>query len=229
MAAPLRDGGSRPMTWDWDWAMEILPGLLTQGLLVTVQATIGGALLAFVLGLFLALLRRSPRPYISRPVGAVSEFIRSTPLLVQLFVLYYVMPDFGVKMTALTTGIIGLGVHYATYTAEVYRAGIDCVPKGQWEAAVALNLPRRWSWFSIILPQAVRRSLPALGNYLVAIFKESPQLSVITVVDVVGLARELGSERFRYLEPMTIAGLFFLLIAIPASILVRRMERRLDT
>ncbi|GAB3882437.1 ectoine/hydroxyectoine ABC transporter permease subunit EhuD [Microbispora bryophytorum] len=217
------------MIWDWDWTLEILPDLLTQGLLVTLQATLGGAVLAFVLGLLVALLRRSRRPYVSRPVGAITEFIRSTPLLVQLFVLYYVMPDFGVRMTALTTGIIGLGVHYASYTSEVYRAGIEGVPKGQWEAAIALNLPRYWTWASIILPQAVRRSLPALGNYLVAIFKESPQLSVITVVDVIGLARELGSERFRYLEPMTIAGLFFLLIAIPASILIRRLERRLDT
>ncbi|MEO3886995.1 ectoine/hydroxyectoine ABC transporter permease subunit EhuD [Nonomuraea sp. B5E05] len=217
------------MIWDWDWTLEILPRLLTQGLLVTVQATLGGAVLAFVLGLFVALLRRSRRAYISRPVGAVMEFIRSTPLLVQLFVLYYVLPDFGIKMTALTTGIIGLGVHYAAYTSEVYRAGIDGVPKGQWEAAIALNMPRPYTWISVILPQAVRRALPALGNYVVAIFKESPQLSVITVVDVVGLARGVGSESFRYLEPMTIAGLFFLLIAIPASILVRRMERRLDT
>jgi polar amino acid transport system permease protein len=216
------------MIWDWDWALRILPELLTQGLLVTVQATLGGAVLAFVLGLFLALLRRSRRPYISRPVGAFTEFVRSTPLLVQLFVLYYLLPDFGVTMSALTTGIIGIGVHYASYTSEVYRAGIDGVPKAQWEAAVALNLPRHWTWISIILPQAVRRSLPALGNYLVGIFKESPQLSVITVVDVVGLAREIGSERFRYLEPLTIAGLFFLLIAIPASILLRRLERRLD-
>lgn len=215
------------MIWDWDWTLEILPELLTQGLLVTLQATLGGAVLAFVLGLLVALLRRSRNPFVSRPVGAVMEFIRSTPLLVQLFVVYYVLPDFGVTMTALMTGIIGLGVHYASYTSEVYRAGIDGVPKGQWEAAIALNLPRRWIWIGVVLPQAVRRSLPALGNYLVAIFKESPQLSVITVVDVVGLARELGAERFRYLEPMTIAGLFFLLVAIPASIFVRRLERRL--
>ncbi|WP_055480532.1 ectoine/hydroxyectoine ABC transporter permease subunit EhuD [Sphaerimonospora mesophila] len=215
------------MIWDWDWTLEILPELLTQGLLVTLQATLGGAVLAFVLGLFVALLRRSRNPFVSRPVGAVMEFVRSTPLLVQLFVVYYVLPDFGVKMTALMTGIIGLGVHYASYTSEVYRAGIDGVPKGQWEAAIALNLPRRWTWISVVLPQAVRRSLPALGNYLIAIFKESPQLSIITVVDVVGFARELGSERFRYLEPMTIAGLFFLLVAIPASIFVRRLERRL--
>ncbi|WP_433498061.1 ectoine/hydroxyectoine ABC transporter permease subunit EhuD [Sphaerimonospora sp. CA-214678] len=215
------------MIWDWDWTLEILPELLTQGLLVTLQATLGGAVLAFVLGLFVALLRRSRNPFVSRPVGAAMEFIRSTPLLVQLFVVYYVLPDFGVRMTALMTGIIGLGVHYAAYTSEVYRAGIDGVPKGQWEAAIALNLPRHWTWISVVLPQAVRRSLPALGNYLVAIFKESPQLSIITVVDVVGFARELGSERFRYLEPMTIAGLFFLLVAIPASIFVRRLERRL--
>ncbi|GAA3137594.1 ectoine/hydroxyectoine ABC transporter permease subunit EhuD [Planomonospora alba] len=217
------------MGWDWRWTLQILPELLTRGLLVTVQATLGGAVLAFALGLLLALLRRSRRPFLSRPAGAAVEFVRSTPLLVQLFVLYYVLPGFGVTMSALATGIIGLGVHYAAYTSEVYRAGIDGVPRGQWEAAVALDLPRHRTWTDVVLPQAVRRTLPALGNYLVAIFKESPQLSVITVVDVVGLARELGAERFRYLEPLTVAGLFFLLVSVPASILVRRLERRLGS
>src|ERR671931_123292 len=130
-------------------------------------------------------------------------------------------------LSALTAGILGLGVHYACYTAEVYRAGIDGVPPGQFEAAIALNMPRVRTWTSVILPQAIRRSLPALGNCLVAIFKESPQLSIITVLDVIGTAQEIGSERFRYLEPLTVAGLFFLVLAIPASIMIRRLERRL--
>lgn len=216
------------MEWDWAYAREIAPELFTTGLKITVQATLGGAVLAFGLGLVLALLLRTRRAVIRLPVRLLVETTRSTPLLAQLFFLFYVFPGaFGITMSALTTGIIGLGVHYATYTAEVYRAGIDGVPRGQWEAAIALNLPRRRIWTDVVLPQAIRRVLPALGNYLIGIFKESPQLYLITVVDVVGLAYELGSYNFRYLEPLTLAGLFFLVVAIPSSLLVRRLERRL--
>ena len=217
------------MNWDWAWTGDFSVELFTTGLKVTVQITLLGAVLAFTLGLVLALLRRSRTYWVSTPTRWFIEFVRSTPLLVQLFFLYYVVPGtFGIKASALVTGVIGLGVHYACYTAEVYRAGIDGVPKGQWEAATALNLPRARAWTSVILPQAVRKVLPALGNYLIAIFKESPQLSIITVLDVIGFAQELGSERFRYLEPLTLAGLFFLVLAIPSSILIRRLERRFE-
>jgi polar amino acid transport system permease protein len=217
------------MNWDWEWTREFSVELFTTGLKVTAQITLLGAILAFTLGLVLALLRRSKIYWVRTPTRWFIEFVRSTPLLVQLFFLYYVVPGtLGIKASALVTGVIGLGVHYSCYTAEVYRAGIEGVPKGQWEAAIALNLPRVRTWTGVILPQAVRRVLPALGNYLVAIFKESPQLSIITVVDVIGNAQELGSERFRYLEPLTVAGLFFLVLAIPSSILIRRLERRLE-
>jgi polar amino acid transport system permease protein len=217
------------MNWDWEWTRDFSVELFTTGLKVTIQITLLGAVLAFTLGLVLALLRRSRIRWVSTPTRWFIEFVRSTPLLVQLFFLFYVVPGtLGISASALVTGVIALGVHYACYTAEVYRSGIDGVPKGQWEAAIALNLPRIRAWTSVILPQAVRRVLPALGNYLVAIFKESPQLSIITVVDVIGFAQALGSERFRYLEPLTLAGLFFLVLAIPSSILIRRMERRLE-
>jgi polar amino acid transport system permease protein len=217
------------MNWDWQWTSEFSVELFTTGLKITAQITVFGAIVAFTLGLVLALLRRSQISWVNKPTQGFIEFVRSTPLLVQLFFLYYVVPGtFGIKASALVTGIIGLGVHYACYTSEVYRAGIDGVPKGQWEAAIALNLPHRRTWTSVILPQAIRQVLPALGNYLVAIFKESPQLSIITVVDVIGKAQDLGSERFRYLEPLTVAGLFFLVLAIPSSILIRRLERRLE-
>jgi polar amino acid transport system permease protein len=217
------------MNWDWEWTREFSVELFTTGLKVTLQITLLGAILAFTLGLVLALLRRSKIYWVRTSTRWFIEFVRSTPLLVQLFFLYYVVPGtLGIKASALVTGVIGLGVHYSCYTAEVYRAGIEGVPKGQWEAAIALNLPRVRTWTSVILPQAVRRVLPALGNYLVAVFKESPQLSIITVVDVIGKAQELGAERFRYLEPLTVAGLFFLVLAIPSSILIRRLERRLE-
>ncbi|MBA3278942.1 MAG: ectoine/hydroxyectoine ABC transporter permease subunit EhuD [Geodermatophilaceae bacterium] len=213
------------MIWDWDYARDILPDLL-RGLVVTVQATLVGSVVAMILGLVLALLRRSGLAVVRVVTGAFVEFIRSTPLLVQLYFLFFVLPSLGITLSGFLAGVIGLGVHYATYTSEVYRAGIEGVPKGQWEAATALNLPTSRVWRSVVLPQAIPRVLPALGNYVIAMFKETPLLSAITVLEMLAAAKGLGNETFRYLEPLTMVGLLFLLVSLPASLSVRRLERR---
>lgn len=213
------------MSWSWNYVVEILPDLL-RGLVVTIQATLLGSVLALSLGLVLALLRRSRFRVVRSIVGGFVEFVRSTPLLVQLFGLFYIAPSIGLTMSAMTTGVIALGLHYATYTSEVYRAGIEGVPVSQWEAATALSLPTRRVWTSVILPQAIPRVLPALGNYVIAMFKETPLLSAITVLEMLQVAKGLGSENFRYLEPFTLVGALFLLVSLPASILTRRLEAR---
>ena len=212
--------------WDWGYALDILPRLL-RGLVVTIQATVLGSIVAFTLGLVLALLLRTGIRPVTVVVRAVIEFVRSTPLLVQVYFLFYVLPvQFGITLDTLTVGVVALGVHYATYTAEVYRAGIEAVPPGQWEAATALNLPRGRTWTGVILPQAIPRVLPALGNYVISMFKETPLLIGIGVLDLVGQAREVGNDSFRYVEAYTMAGLFFLLLSYPSALLVRRLERR---
>ncbi|MFA5504498.1 MAG: ectoine/hydroxyectoine ABC transporter permease subunit EhuD, partial [Vulcanimicrobiota bacterium] len=165
------------------FAWEILPFLL-QGLQVTVLATVLGFALALVLGLLIAVARRSSVRLLSYPTAFVVEFLRSTPLLVQLYFLFYVLPNLGVSMSPLVTGVLGLGLHYAAYTSEVYRGGIDAVPRGQWEAAVALNLNSMQTFRFIILPQAIPPIIPALGNRLVSMFKDTPLLSAITVVEL---------------------------------------------
>jgi polar amino acid transport system permease protein len=214
------------MTWDWSNAYASIP-LLLEGLLVTLELTVVGSALAYVLGLVLALLRRSRIPVLSQLVYLFIEVVRSTPLLIQVFVIFYLLwPLLGIKPSAFFTGVVALGIHYATYTSEVYRAGIDAVPKGQWEAATALSLPRARVWTQIVLPQAVPRVIPALGNYTISMFKETPLLLAIGVLDVLNRAKEQGAETFRVIEPYTLAGLMFLLISYPASILVRRLERR---
>lgn len=214
------------MNWDWQAAYDAIP-LLLKGLLVTVELTLLGSAVAYALGLVLALLRRSGIPVLSQAVWLFIEFVRSTPLLIQVFVLYWLVPPVtGFKMSAFVTGVVALGVHYATYTAEVYRAGIEAVPKGQWEAAVALNLPRSRVWTAVVLPQAIPRVLPALGNYTISMFKETPLLLAIGVLDVLNRAKEVGAETFRVVEPYTLAGVLFLLVSLPASLLVRRLERR---
>lgn len=214
------------MTWDWNYAVSILPELL-KGLVVTVEATLLGSIVAFSVGLVLAVARQSERWALSGPVGVFVEFVRSTPLLVQLYLLFYVLPEFGVTLSPLVAGIAGLGLHYSAYAAEVYRAGIEGVPRGQWEAATALNLPAQRVWTSVVLPQAIPAVVPALGNYLVSMFKETPLLSAITVIELLSAAREAGSASFRYLEPFTLVGLLFLLVSYPSALAVRRLERRL--
>ncbi|MFB7635854.1 ectoine/hydroxyectoine ABC transporter permease subunit EhuD [Streptomyces sp. NPDC056149] len=214
------------MTFDWSAVGHFL---LTfwKGLLVTLEALVLGSLIAFALGLVWALAQRSSLKAVRWPVTAFTEFVRNTPLLVQLFFLFYVMPEWGVTLSALATGVIGLGLHYSTYTAEVYRSGIDGVPAGQWEAAVALSLPRRRTWTAVILPQAVRRVAPALGNYVIAMLKDSPMLFAIGVLEMLGQARQFSSQTFQTVEPYTVVGVAFIALAYPASLLLRALERRL--
>lgn len=214
--------------WSWEFALEILPQLLG-ALVTTVQATLLASVLAMTLGLVFALLRRSELRIVRAPTAAFIEFVRSTPLLVHLFFLFYALPQLGITLGALTAGVLGLGVHYATYTSEVYRAGIEGVPKGQWEAATAVNFSTRRTWTSVVLPQAIPAVLPALGNYLVAMFKETPLLAAITVIEMLGRARIIGSQTFRFLEPYTLVGLLFLIISYPCVLLIRRLEARLAT
>ncbi|WP_206502533.1 ectoine/hydroxyectoine ABC transporter permease subunit EhuD [Streptomyces chrestomyceticus] len=213
-------------TWSWEYVGDILPDLLS-GLWITVQATLLGSLVAFALGLVWALLLRSPSRWVTWPVSAFVEFVRNTPLLVQLFFLFFVLPGWGLTFDPLTTGVIGLGLHYSTYTAEVYRAGIDGVPEGQWEAATALSLPRRRTWTSVILPQAFRRVVPALGNYVIAMFKDTPMLAAITVAELLFQANSIGATTFDYMEPITVVGVLFVVISYPTSLLLRVLERRL--
>ncbi|MER5770219.1 ectoine/hydroxyectoine ABC transporter permease subunit EhuD [Streptomyces sp. NPDC001985] len=214
------------MRWDWSAVDAFMPRFW-DGLLVTVQALVLGALLAFALGLVWAVAQRSGPAVVRWPVAVVTEFIRNTPLLVQLFFLYYVLPEWGITLSAMVTGVVGLGLHYSTYTSEVYRAGIDGVPRGQWEAATALSLPRRRTWGAVILPQAVRRVAPALGNYVIAMLKDTPMIFVIGVMDMLGEARQFASETFLTVEAFTVVGVAFILISYPASLLMRALERRL--
>ncbi|MFF8843110.1 ectoine/hydroxyectoine ABC transporter permease subunit EhuD [Streptomyces sp. NPDC015127] len=214
------------MTWDWSAVADFMPRFW-DGVLVTLQVLVLGSLMSFTLGLVWAIAFRAPSRFVRWPVNLVTEFIRTTPLLVQLFFLYFVLPEWGIQFSALTTGTIAIGLHYSTYTAQVYRAGIDAVPPGQWEAATALSLPAHRTWVAVILPQAIRRITPALGNYVIAMLKDTPLLAAIGVLEMLQQSRLESASTFQYTEPLTVIGLAFVLIAYPASLLVRALERRL--
>jgi polar amino acid transport system permease protein len=210
---------------DFGFLIRILPTMM-EGLAVTVEATLGGYAIALVLGLGLALGRRSALRPVRAGCDLYVDFMRCTPLLVQLYFAFYVLPSFGIRFEALTTGILVLGFHIGAYAAEIYRAGIDAVPVGQWEAARSLGLWPLATWARVILPQALPPMVPPLGNVLIGLFKETPLLAAITVIDVFGAANGIAGQTYRYNEPYTAAALILLAISLVAATLVRRMERR---
>ncbi|MFN2486431.1 MAG: ectoine/hydroxyectoine ABC transporter permease subunit EhuD [Acidimicrobiia bacterium] len=211
--------------WDMEYALEILPAI-ARGLWQTVQATMIGITIGMLLGLVLALLRRSPSRVVSWPTAAVIEFVRGTPLLVQLFFIFFVLPNFGLTLSPFVTLVVGLGLHYGTYTSESYRAGIDNVERGQWEASTALNLPSPTTWTRVILPQAIPTVIPALGNYLVAMFKDAPLGMGVAAGGILLAAQSAASRSFQPVEPYTVMGLLFLVVSIPAALFVRYLEKR---
>lgn len=213
--------------WDWAFALDIAPALIA-ALRITVLATIFGSAIALMAGLPLALATLSRSAWLRRPARAVIEIVRGTPLLIQLYLLFYVLPDAGIRLEPLATGILALGVHYGAYTADIYRAGIEAVPAGQRDAGLALGLGRRQLFFRIVLPQALPPVLPALGNCVIAMFKDTPLLSTITVFELLNAAKGIGAETFRYLEPFTIVGLLLLVCSLAAGALIRQVGTRME-
>ncbi|MGO1550355.1 MAG: ectoine/hydroxyectoine ABC transporter permease subunit EhuD [Nesterenkonia sp.] len=218
---PVDPGGP---WWDWAFAWDILPDMLMAFLQYTLVVTVVGTVIAAVLGLIIAILIMVlPKP-LAWVVTWVANFIRMTPIVVQLILLFWSF----LWLDAMTIGLIVYGVHYATYMSEVYRAGIQSVPQGQWEATTALSMSAARTWRKVVIPQALRSTIPSLGNYAISMFKDTPFLYAIGVTEMVTLAvGEIGGTTFRYNEAVTIAGLIFLAASYPTAILINRLEKRL--
>jgi len=213
---------SSPLAFAW----SILP-ILLKGMLVTIEATLVGFIVAAIIGLILAGLKSVRLKIISWPAYFITEFIRDTPLLVQLFFLYYVLPEYGLVLPAFMTGALALGLQYSAYTSEVYRAGIESIHNGQTEAARALDLSAWRTFIIIILPQSIPRIIPALGNYLVSIMKDVPVLSVVSVLEMLNVAKIIGDRTFNYMIPLSMVGLLYLILTLVASHLIRILDTRL--
>jgi polar amino acid transport system permease protein len=211
--------------FDCAFLLSILPAL-SSGLVVTLQATAGGYALAVLVGLILALGNRSGNRIVSTLCRIYVATLRCTPLLVQLYVAYYLLPLVGVSFSALTTGIIALGLYTGAYLSEVVRAGIEAIDRGQWEAADALGLQRTTKWRKVVLPQVLPLILLPMGNYLIGMFKETPLLAAITVLDVFGMANDVAGQTYRYTEPYVAAALMLLTISVAAAYLLHLMAGR---
>ena len=213
--------------WRWDFAIEILPQMLWATLNTILAAGIGYAIAA-VVGLLFLLGQRTPIKIVNMINREIVEFIRSTPLLIQLFFVYFVLPQFGITLSAWVCGMITIGLHFGTYLSEVYRGALEGVPKTQWEACRALNFSTFYTYRKIVLPQAFPIAIPGMGNYLVGIFKDTPLLSTIGVAELFHAATAVGGYHYRYLEPYTIVSIIFLTLSIPAAIWIRKIEKNVN-
>lgn len=200
-------------------------GVFLHGLMITVMLTAIVIVLAGTFAIPVAVARLSKLRLVRWPVDAYVEFMRATPLILQLIYLYYVLPGWGVRLDPFTTAVIGLTLNYAAYMSEVYRSGIQSVPRGQREAAESLGLRRLAILRYIILPQAIRMVLPALGNYLIALFKDTALASVVTVQELMFSGQIIAARDYQYFTVYTVTAILYFVVSYPSALLVRRLDR----
>ncbi len=210
-----------------DDMIQFLPSLL-HGALLTIAVSLLAFALAMVCGLLTGIARIS-RVWPLRVVAAVYiQFIRGTPLLLQLFFIYYVLPYGGIVLSPFVSGVLGLALNYTAYMAEVFRSGIQAIPKGQWEAGASVGMSRRLMLRRIILPQAIRIIVPSIGNFFVSIFKDSALVSVITMRDLMFSGQLLASATYKHFEIFAMVAAIYFLISYPTAKFVEWIEARID-
>jgi polar amino acid transport system substrate-binding protein len=205
---------------------QYLP-LLLQGALVTLEISALSMGIAIALGLLLAVLRVFGPGAVSWPVIGFIEVIRGTPLLIQLFIIFYGLPSVGIRFSPLWAAVIGLGVNYAAYEAENYRAGIQSIPRGQLDAALALGLTRIQTIRKIVLPQAVRLVIPPVTNDFIALLKDSSLVSVITMVELTKMYGQLAATNYDYIGIGLLTAAIYFVLGLPIARLSRLLEARL--
>jgi polar amino acid transport system permease protein len=209
----------------WRDTVEFLP-ILFSGVVLTIVVTLGSLLLSTVLGMLWALLRVSGIGFLAGASATLINLIRGIPIIVLLFYLYFVMPDLGVRLTALQAAILGLGIAYSAYQAENFRAGIEAIDKGQIEAAQAIGMGWWVTMRRVVLPQAVRIVLPPYGNIMIMLLKDSSQASTITVAELALQGKLIASSTFKNTSVFTLVALMYLTMSIPLILLVRHLEKR---
>jgi polar amino acid transport system permease protein len=206
-------------------AREFLP-ILLQGCLTTIQVTLLALLLSTVLGFLLALMRLSPYAWLRAPATTFITVIRGIPIIVQLFYIYFVFPEIGITVNAFQAGFIGLGIAYSAYMAENFRAGIEAIDHGQIEAAQSIGM-RYWLVLRrVIMPQAVRITLPPYGNTMIMMLKDSSIASTITVAELTRQGQLIAASTFKNMTVFTLVALLYLTMSLPLTYLAYRLEKK---
>jgi len=206
--------------------VSMLPTFGTAAI-VTLQVSITAMVIAMVLGLILAIGRVFAPKWVSIPITAFVEFMRGTPVLIQLFFIFYGLPNVGITLDRFWAGAIGLGLNYAAYQAEIYRSGLYAVQRTQWEAALALGMTRWQAMKEVILPQSFRIVIPPITNDFISLLKDSSLVSTITIVDLTKAYGQLAGTYYDYFGTGIIVAIIYLLIGLPFVMFSRYTERRL--
>lgn len=201
--------------------------VLLQGLGNTILLTLIVIVLAGLLAIPLALVRTSRVWALRLPFEAFVEIIRGTPLILQLFYVYYVLPSAGVQLDPFAAAVVALTMNYTAYLSEVYRGGIKSIPEGQRNAAAALGMTPMKAFIRIILPQAFKVVTPTLGNYFIALFKDTALASVVTVNELLYTGNLVSSSTYQYFTVYTVTGILYFVAGFPAALFVRYLERRM--
>lgn len=210
-----------------DWS--VLPenaGLLAQGLLLTLEVSALALLLALALGVIVATLRVAPSATLRRLGTAYVEFLRNIPLLVQLFFLFFALPSIGIRLPAFACGVLALGVYTSAFVAEAIRSGIAAVPAGQLEAGLSSGMAYATAMRMIVLPQAITKTIPPLGNTTLNLIKNSSLVSTVSMLDILGTANLIGSRSFQYVPMFVGAAICYLILTLPAAFAVNVLEKR---
>jgi ectoine/hydroxyectoine ABC transporter permease protein EhuD len=210
--------------FSWSLAREALPALL-EGLKITVELTFIVIAISLVLGVFVALARMSQHRVLRAVTGVYVDFMRATPLLLQLIYIYFVLPTVGIRLEPFVAAVVGLSLNYTAYLSEVYRSGIQAIPRGQLDAAAALGMRPSLTMRRIVLPQAVRIVIPTLGNYFVALFKDTSLASALTLQELLFSGQIIISRTYDYFTIYTMVLFLYFLVCYPALLFVRYLEK----
>jgi cystine transport system permease protein len=211
--------------FDIDLAKQAAP-IILQGLLLTIWISIVSMVIGLILGLITAAAKMSRNPLLRGIAGGYISIIRGTPLLVQLFILYFGLPVIGITLTPVFAGILGLSLNVGGYSAETIRGALLSIPKGQWEAAWSLNMSYLQTMRRIIIPQAARVALPSLTNTFLSLVKDTSLLSVITVPEMLYQAKIIGGREFDYMTVYLVVAFYYWVICTLLNVLQNRMEER---
>ncbi|GAB3684042.1 amino acid ABC transporter permease [Salinisphaera aquimarina] len=206
-------------------AQAFLP-ILLQGAKITIGLTVCALILSTLLGLLLAIMRYSRITTLVWISITFINVIRGIPILVQLFYIYFVLPQFGIDITAFQAGAIGLGIAYSCYMAENFRAGLEAIDSGQIEAAQSIAMPWSLMMRRVVLPQAIRTVLPPYGNTMIMLLKDTSQASVITVADITFQGKLIATSTFENTTVYSLVALLYLCLSVPLIILASTLERR---
>ncbi|WP_353987371.1 amino acid ABC transporter permease [Ruicaihuangia caeni] len=215
-------------SFDFSWLPGALP-IFMQAAFLTIQILVWSAVISLAIGLVTGQLLTSTRGWLRVPARVYVDFFRLTPLLFQIVVVFFLIPiAFDVTLSAFTSGVIALSLNYGAFFAEVFRAGVQSIDKGQWEASQAMGIPRLRTLRRIIYPQAIRRMLPPIGSMLISLTKDTSLISVIGVAELFNTAQNVGAGTFRQIEVLLLVSLFYLVLNLPLALNTERLNRKLN-